>query len=350
MTERTDPVLAVENLRKWFKFKRHLFSLASEDVKAVDGVSFSIPRGEILGLVGESGSGKSTVGRTVLRLDQPSGGRILFDGEDITHYRRARLRPLRRKMQLVFQDPYSSLNPRMTVADIIEAPLRIQSPELSARQRRDRVHRMLETVGLSPAYARRYPHEFSGGQRQRIGIARALVVDPLFLVADEPVSALDVSVQAQVVNLLLEIRDKLGLTILFIAHDLAVVGYISDRIAVMYLGRIMEMADTGELFDNPKHPYTEALFSAAPIPDPEIERQRIVLEGDIPSPTSPPSGCVFRTRCRFALPDCAQVVPELREVAPGHFKACIRDDISVKAWHQQAGETARRDPADQYSS
>jgi oligopeptide transport system ATP-binding protein len=329
------PVLQVDGLQKWFKYKRHLFALKSDDVKAVDGVSFAIDRGEVLGLVGESGSGKSTVGRTVLRLYEPTGGRVLFEGDDITHHKRSQLRPLRRRMQLVFQDPYSSLNPRMTVADIVEAPLKIQAPELSARERRQRAERMLETVGLSAAYAKRYPHEFSGGQRQRIGIARSLVTEPSFLVADEPVSALDVSVQAQVVNLLLEIRDKLGLTILFIAHDLAVVGYISDRIAVMYLGRIMEIADTAELFDNPKHPYTEALFSAAPIPDPEMSRQRIVLEGDIPSPTAPPSGCVFRTRCRFARPECAEQVPELREVAPGHWKACIRDDITVKAWHEE---------------
>ena len=322
-------LIEVADLNKWYSLKRNLFAARSDIVKAVDGVSFSIRKGEVLGLVGESGSGKSTVGRTMLRLEEPNKGSIIFDGDDITHLSRRELRPIRQKMQLVFQDPFSSLNPRMTVGQIIEAPLIIQNQYSSAVQRRQRVEEMLDLVGLSPRYSRRYPHEFSGGQRQRIGIARSLVMTPKFLVADEPVSALDVSVQAQVVNLLLQVRQKLGLTILFIAHDLAVVGYISDRIAVMYLGRIMEVADTLTLFRAPRHPYTEALFSAAPIPEPQLKRERVVLQGDIPSPIAPPSGCVFRTRCRYAVEDCAATVPPLREVTPNHYKACIRDDLSL---------------------
>ncbi|MEJ5337364.1 MAG: dipeptide ABC transporter ATP-binding protein [Thermus sp.] len=320
-------LLEVKDLKKHFPIRGGILSRVVGSVKAVDGVSFAIKKGEVLGLVGESGSGKTTVGRTLLRLIEPTGGRIFFGGEDITELPKDRLRPYRRRMQIIFQDPFSSLNPRMTVGDIIAEPLIIHGLAKDPKERTERVAELLKLVGLSPDHMRRYPHEFSGGQRQRIGIARALAVAPEFIVADEPVSALDVSIQAQVVNLLQDLKEELGLTLLFIAHDLAVVEYISDRVAVMYLGKVMELASSRELYRNPKHPYTEALLSAVPIPDPTVKRERIVLQGDIPSPINPPSGCVFRTRCRYALPECAHTVPELKEVAPGHFKACIRDDI-----------------------
>ncbi|MCB1379317.1 MAG: ABC transporter ATP-binding protein [Alphaproteobacteria bacterium] len=333
----TSPLLTVADLKKHFAVGSQFFG-GKKSVKAVDGISFTLDRGEVLGLVGESGSGKSTVGRTVLRLLRPDAGRIVFDGEDITDLSRSALRGIRRKMQMVFQDPFSSLNPRMTVEDILSAPLNIHGLERGDTARRKRVSELLELVGLSASHAERFPHEFSGGQRQRIGIARALAVNPEFLVADEPVSALDVSIQAQVVKLLLEIRQRLGLSILFIAHDLAVVGYICDRIAVMYLGRIVEIAPTTRLFQAPRHPYSEALFSAAPVADPSVKRQRIVLAGDIPSPLDPPSGCAFRTRCRYALPACAASVPPLREVAPGHAMACIRDDLALQNWDGKPGE------------
>ena len=332
MLVENDRILAVEGLRKWYPYGGGLFAWTREVVKAVDGLSFDIRRGEVMGLVGESGSGKSTVGRTILRLGEPTSGTIRFNGRDITGLSRKQLRPLRQKMQMIFQDPFSSLNPKMTVEQIIAAPLRIQRSQMSRGERRNRVKTMLETVGLSPRHMDLYPHEFSGGQRQRIGIGRALVIEPDFLVADEPVSALDVSIQAQVVSLLLDIKRKLGLTILFIAHDLAVVGHIADRIAVMYLGKIVEIADTVALFEAPLHPYTEALFSAVAIPDPTIRRRRIVLKGDIPSPLNPPSGCVFRTRCRYAQPACAEIEPPLRELAHGRFKACIRDDLDLQSW------------------
>jgi oligopeptide transport system ATP-binding protein len=332
------PILKVSDLRKHFYVGSALFG-GRKTVKAVDGVSFSVARGEVLGLVGESGSGKSTVGRTILRLSRPTAGRIDFDGDDITDLGRSALRPIRRKMQMVFQDPFSSLNPRMTVGDLLTAPLKIHGLEPDHATRHERVAELLELVGLSRNHAGRYPHEFSGGQRQRIGIARALAVKPAFLVADEPVSALDVSIQAQVVKLLLEIRQRFGLSILFIAHDLAVVGYICDRIAVMYLGRIVEVAPTAELFRAPRHPYSEALFSAAPVADPTVRRNRVVLTGDIPSPLDPPSGCSFRTRCRYAKPECGAAVPPLREVAPGHFKACIRDDLDLLNWDGKSAAT-----------
>jgi len=333
-------ILTVTGLRKYFSIGSSLLGRARV-LKAVDGVTFSVARGEVLGLVGESGSGKSTVGRTILRLAAPTAGSIVFNGTDITTLRRSALRPIRRQMQMVFQDPFSSLNPRMTVGEILTAPLKIHGLERESGGRERRVGELLELVGLSPLHAARFPHEFSGGQRQRIGIARALAVQPEFLVADEPVSALDVSIQAQVVKLLLEIRSRFGLSILFIAHDLAVVGYICDRIAVMYLGRIVEIAPTAELFSSPRHPYSEALFSAAPLADPRIRRQRIVLSGDIPSPLAPPSGCAFRTRCRYALPACAEAVPPLREVAPGHWKACIRDDLALQNWSASPTLTTR---------
>ena len=323
----TTNLVEIKNLKKWFPIRGGILSRVVANVKAVNDVSFGVKKGEVLGLVGESGSGKTTVGRTVLRLIEPTEGTIAFDGKDITHLPKGELRTYRRKMQIIFQDPFASLNPRMTVGDIIAEPLVIHNLAPNAQARNERVAELLQTVGLNPDHVRRYPHELSGGQRQRIGIARALAVDPDFIVADEPVSALDVSIQAQVVNLLQDLKDRLGLTVLFIAHDLAVVEYISDRIAVMYLGKIMELSSSRELYRNPKHPYTEALLSAIPTPDPTIKRKRIVLQGDIPSPINPPSGCVFRTRCRYAIKECAETVPELREVSPGHFKACIRDDI-----------------------
>ena len=324
-----EPLLRVENLRQWFRIGNGL--LRRRDlVRAVEDVSFEIARGEVLGLVGESGSGKSTLGRAVLRLTEPTEGRISFEGRDITNLGRRALRPLRPHMQLIFQDPFASLNPRMTVRQIVAAPLAIQQPGLDGRERDIRVAEVLRTVGLSDQYADRYPHEFSGGQRQRIGIARALIMEPSFLVADEPVSALDVSIQAQIVNLLIEVKRKLDLTILFISHDLAVVGHLCDRVAVMYLGRIVEIAETRALFRQPRHPYTQALFAAVPVPDPTQRRQRIILKGDMPSPITPPSGCAFRTRCRFALPACADAVPPLRETAAGHMTRCIRDDIDLR--------------------
>ncbi|MDE2200809.1 MAG: ATP-binding cassette domain-containing protein [Rhodospirillales bacterium] len=330
MSVGAETILEVLELRKWFSVGGGVLSGAKSTLKAVDGVSFSINRGEILGLVGESGSGKTSVGRTILRLAEPTGGTIRFRGQDITHISRGALRSIRPKMQLVFQDPFASLNPRMTVGRIVGAPLMIHEPGLGRAERARRVGEMLQTVGLSPGHAERYPHEFSGGQRQRVGIARALMLAPEFLVADEPVSALDVSIQAQIINLLLDLRARLSLAILFISHDLAVVGHVCDRVAVMYLGRLVETAATAELFANPRHPYTEALFSAAPDPDPEIKRARVILTGDIPSPINPPTGCVFRTRCRYALPACAEAVPPLRTVGPGHQSACIRDDLSLQ--------------------
>ncbi|BDP41289.1 ABC transporter ATP-binding protein [Deinococcus aetherius] len=321
-----ETLLDVRNLEKYFPIRGGLLSRVVANVKAVNDVSFSLGRGEVVGLVGESGSGKTTAGRAILRLIEPTGGQVIFNGTDITKLGKGELRDYRREMQIIFQDPFASLNPRMTVSDIIGEAMQIHNLN-PGRERVDRIAELLQKVGLRPEHMRRYPHEFSGGQRQRIGIARALAVNPSFIVADEPVSALDVSIQAQVVNLLQDLQEELGLTVLFIAHDLAVVEYICDRIIVMYLGRIMEIASSRDLNRNPKHPYTEALLSAAPVPDPTVKRQRIILEGDIPSPINPPSGCVFRTRCRYSVDECAKVVPELREVAPGHFKACIRDDI-----------------------
>jgi oligopeptide/dipeptide ABC transporter ATP-binding protein len=327
---RNGPILEVEGLRQWFAVGKGWLSRIRH-VRAVEDVSFTIARGEVLGLVGESGSGKSTLGRAVLRLSTPTAGRIVFDGLDVTHLSRRRLRPLRPRMQMIFQDPFASLNPRMTVGQIIGAPFVIHQKSMSRRERGERVAAALSAVGLSQQHAARYPHEFSGGQRQRIGIARAIVMEPRLLVADEPVSALDVSVQAQIVNLLADIKRKLDLTILFISHDLAVVGHVCNRVAVMYLGRIVEIAETRTLFRQPRHPYTEALFSAVPDTDPTAQRERIILKGDIPSPLAPPSGCAFRTRCPYALPACAEAVPPLRAVAPRHLSACIRDDLTLRA-------------------
>jgi oligopeptide/dipeptide ABC transporter ATP-binding protein len=320
-----EPLLAVNELSRRFKVKRHDGSRA--ELRAVDGVSFTIGRGEVLGLVGESGSGKTSVGRLILRIIEPSAGSITFDGTDISRLPASALRPYRRRMQMVFQDPFSSLNPRMTIGDAIAEPLAIHRIGDTSAKRREKVAELLRLVGLSAEDARRYPHAFSGGQRQRIGIARALASSPDLLVADEPVSALDVSIQAQVVNLLLDLQARLGLSVLFIAHDLAVVEHIAKRIAVMYLGRIVEIAESRTLCRRPLHPYTEALLSAVPVADPGAKSARKVLKGEIPSPIDPPSGCVFRNRCAYALPACAQERPVLRDAGGGRLKACIRDDI-----------------------
>ena len=321
------PFLELRHVKMWFDATEGVFRRASHHIKAVDDVSFSIRAGEVLGLVGESGSGKTTVGRVILRLIDPTAGGILVEGVDIARAAQSALKVYRRRAQPIFQDPFGSLDPRMRVEEIVAEPLVVHGVGASRSDRRERVAATLRLVGLLPDHMTRYPHEFSGGQRQRIGIARALAAGPEFIVADEPVSALDVSIQAQVVNLLRELKRRLGLTLLFIAHDLAIVEYISDRIVVMYLGRVMEIAPARELCRNPKHPYTEALVSAVPVPDPARKRERIVLQGEIPSPINPPSGCVFRTRCPYAIGECAERVPELRQIAPGRLKACIRDDI-----------------------
>jgi len=316
-------LLEVRDLYKYFPINAGILSRHVGDVKAVDGIDFSIRRGETLGLVGESGSGKTTAGRVVLRLLPATKGQVFFDGRDVLELGREEVRKLRKEMQIIFQDPYASLNPRMTVRDIIGEPLQIHNIA-RGKAADDRVRELLRLVGLQPDHANRYPHEFSGGQRQRIGIARALAVSPKFIVADEPVSALDVSIQAQVINLLQDLQAQFGLTFLFIAHDLSVVRHISTRVAVMYVGKIVEIADRDDLYENPLHPYTQALLSAIPIPDPTVEarRTRIILTGDIPSPVNPPSGCRFHTRCPIAFERCKIDVPELKTYAAGHQAAC----------------------------
>ncbi len=318
----TQALLEVRGLVKYFPItKGIILSRQVGAVKAVDGVSFFINRGETLGLVGESGCGKSTTGRLILRLIEATSGEIHFEGRNILKLGREEMRELRKDMQIIFQDPYASLNPRMTVGDIIGEPMEIHRIA-RGREKDKRVKELLEVVGLSPMHARRYPHEFSGGQRQRIGVARALAVNPKLIICDEPVSALDVSIQAQVINLLQDLQREFGLTYLFIAHDLSVVKHISDRVAVMYLGKIVELAAKHELYNNPQHPYTEALLSAVPIPDPTKRKHRIILEGDVPSPISPPSGCRFHTRCRYAQEVCSREDPEFVDIGDLHFVAC----------------------------
>src|SRR5512142_2065059 len=326
-----DALVEVRELKKYFPIRRGFFARHVGEVKAVDGVTFWVRKGETLGLVGESGSGKTTAGRTLLRLIEPTSGSARFEGEDVFALDATGLRRLRRRMQIVFQDPFGSLNPRMTVGETIREVLTVHGLARGRAAVAKRVQELLSIVGLAPEHAARYPHEFSGGQRQRIGIARALSVEPRFIVCDEPVSALDVSVQAQVLNLLQELQQRLGLAYLFIAHDLSVVEHISDRIAVMYLGRIVEIGDARDVVGAPRHPYTRALLSAVPVPDPTRETSRIVLQGDIPSPAAPPSGCAFHPRCPHPLKDadCARIVPPLAEKAPGHFAACIKEPAWV---------------------
>ena len=322
----SEPILRVENLVKHFEVGGGLFGGRPAVVKAVDGVSLEIGRGETLGLVGESGCGKTTTGRCILRLEPPTGGRVIFEGRDMSTLSDAELRGMRRRMQVIFQDPYSSLNPRMTVGQIIAEPLAVHRIVPDRAARAARVQDLLRHAGLLPAMARRYPHELSGGQRQRVGIARALAMEPTLIICDEPVSALDVSIQAQIINLLEELQAEFGLTYLFVAHDLSVVRHISDRVAVMYLGKIVEITDRKSLYEDPLHPYTKALLSAVPIPDPVVEarREHVVLGGEVPSPLNPPSGCVFHPRCPIAVAECRTTVPELRQIRPGHRAACIR--------------------------
>ncbi len=316
------PLLSVNKLVKHFTITGGLFQREIDKVHAVDGVSFDVASGETLGLVGESGCGKSTTGRCILRLIDPTSGEVRFEGKDVTHADREKNPSLCRDMQIIFQDPFASLNPRMTVGAIVGEALVIHKLHGSRQQMQDRVVDLLETVGLQPDHIRRYPHEFSGGQRQRIGIARALAVEPKLIVCDEPVSALDVSIQAQVINLLEDLQEKFGLTYLFIAHDLSVVEHISNRVAVMYLGRVVEIAKSADLYTNPLHPYTEALLSAVPIPDPTVKRKRIMLTGDVPNPINPPSGCHFHTRCPLKQDICTREVPPLKQAANGHAVAC----------------------------
>jgi len=311
----------VNGLKKHFPIRGGIFSKIVGYVQAVDGVSFHINKGEIMGLVGESGCGKTTVGRLILRLYNPTAGEVYFEGVNISKLSKKEMRNSRRNMQVIFQDPFGSLNPRMTIGNIIGEPLYVHNIA-KGKKKEERVVDLLETVGMSSRYMKRYPHEFSGGQRQRIGIARALALNPKLLVCDEPVSALDVSIQAQVINLLEDLQLKFGLTYLFIAHDLSVIKHISGRVAVMYLGKIVELADTEDLYTNPLHPYTEALLSAVPISDPTLDRKRIVLEGDVPSPINPPSGCHFRTRCKYVKPICSEEEPPLIEIVNGHYAAC----------------------------
>ncbi|MFQ5826714.1 MAG: ABC transporter ATP-binding protein [Dehalococcoidia bacterium] len=320
----SNALIGIRDLKMYFPVtKGIIFQTKVGEVKAVDGVTFEVLEGETLGLVGESGCGKTTTGRCILQLYKPTEGEVLFEGQDLTRLSNKSMRPLRRKLQVIFQDPYSSLNPRMTVGSIVEEPLTIHGIG-NRKERKERMQELFQVVGLNPYMADRYPHEFSGGQRQRIGIARALAVNPSFIVCDEPVSALDVSIQAQVINLLMELQEQFNLTYLFIAHDLSVVRHISDRVAVMYLGKIVEITDRDMLYEDPLHPYTKALLSAVPIPDPvvEAERERIILTGDVPSPLNPPTGCSFHPRCPYAMDVCKEATPQLKDTGGGHQVAC----------------------------
>ncbi|MDH4174172.1 MAG: dipeptide ABC transporter ATP-binding protein [Betaproteobacteria bacterium] len=320
----SEALLEVRNLVKHFPIGGGMFTKPVGVVRAIDGVSFTIRKGETLGLVGESGCGKTTTGRCILQLEQPTSGSVVFEGIDMVSLDAAELRAVRRRVQVIFQDPYSSLNPRMTIGQILAEPLKVHGLVRDKGERELRVRELLTQVGLLPQHAKRYPHQLSGGQRQRVGIARALAMEPSLIICDEPVSALDVSIQAQIINLLEELQARLGLTYLFIAHDLSVVRHISDRVAVMYLGKLVELADRKAIYDEPLHPYTRALLSAVPIPDPKIEakRERTVLRGEVPSPLNPPSGCVFHPRCPIAIDRCSAAVPALREIRPGHWAAC----------------------------
>ncbi|MBR7552763.1 ABC transporter ATP-binding protein [Allobacillus sp. GCM10007491] len=317
----TEPILEVSHLKKYFDIKGGVFGKSVGEVKAVDDLSFTVNEGEILGIVGESGCGKSTAGKSILRLIEPTDGSVKFEGTDLTDLTSEEMRQLRKNMQIIFQDPYASLNPRHKVERIISEPLLVHGMK-SSKERKERVKELLEIVGLEAYHASRYPHQFSGGQRQRIGIARALANNPKLIICDEPVSALDVSVQSQILNLMEELRDKFKLTYVFIAHDLSVVKHISDRVGVMYLGRMVELTDKHTLFEDPKHPYTRALMSAVPIADPDVERERIILEGDVPSPSNPPTGCAFHTRCPYAMDICKEVRPEFENVDDKHLVAC----------------------------
>ncbi|BDG34543.1 ABC transporter ATP-binding protein [Saccharococcus caldoxylosilyticus] len=317
----SEPLLQVKGLKKYFPITGGVFGKKVGEVKAVDDVTFTVYKGETLGIVGESGCGKSTTGRMLLRLIEPTAGSIVFEGKEVTTLPKAELRKMRRDMQMIFQDPFASLNPRHTVEKILEEPLIVHGIG-SKEERKKRVREMLEVVGLGQYHAKRYPHQFSGGQRQRIGIARALMTNPKLIIADEPVSALDVSIQAQVLNLLEDLQKEFGLTYIFIAHDLGVVRHISDRVGVMYLGRLVELADSDQLYQSPKHPYTQALLSAVPIPDPEYKRERQLLSGDLPNPANPPQGCAFHTRCSACMDICKQKRPEMKEVEKGHYVAC----------------------------
>lgn len=316
-----DNIIEVKGLKKYFPIKGGFFNKTVNNLKAVDDISFYIKRGEILGMVGESGCGKSTAGRNILRLQEPTAGEVFFEGENILTFSKEHLRTKRKDMQLIYQDPYSSLNPRMTVGDIISEPLRIHE-NFNINERTERVKELLNCVGLSPYHIRRYAHEFSGGQRQRIGIARAIAPNPKFIIADESVSALDVSIQAQIINLIQELQENLKLTYLFISHDLSVVKYISNRVIVMYLGKIVEMDYCKDLFSNPIHPYTQALLSAVPVPNPRNKSNRIILEGDVPSPVNPPSGCTFHTRCKYCLDICKKEIPKFENIGSEHYVAC----------------------------
>lgn len=325
MTTENEILVRVENLRKYFPITRGVFQRHVGDIKAVDGISFFVRRSETLGLVGESGCGKTTTGRTLLQLYRPTEGHVYFEGQDLSEMKGEQLRRMRRRMQMIFQDPYASLNPRMTIGSIIGEPLEVHNIA-KGKEKRERVQELLRLVGLNPYFINRYPHEFSGGQRQRIGVARALALNPDFIVCDEPVSSVDVSIQAQIVNLLEDLQAQFGMAYLFIAHDLSMVRHISDRVAVMYLGKIVELTSRGELYSNPLHPYTQSLLSAVPIPDPVVEerRQRIILEGDVPSPANPPEGCNFNTRCPVVMDVCHEEDPEFKEVSSGHGVACHR--------------------------